>query len=178
MVLRIVGDDAGDERLERLVPAVLLGVQGAVALDDPAIVARSWGAQGERRRARRAVEDLAHGLQRGAQARAVVLGQAVEQRPDLGRGAGVERRVGRAAGGGERDDLPPRVVAGALAGKEALLFQAAEEPAEVAGVDLEGAPQVPGVGRLALAELVEDARLGERVGGARSPSRSAPMRAV
>ena len=37
--LQVVGDDAGDERLEADIPAVLLGVQRAVALDDPAVVA-------------------------------------------------------------------------------------------------------------------------------------------
>src|SRR5437660_682879 len=36
------GDDAGHERLEVLVPAVLLGVQRAVPLDHPAHVAGAW----------------------------------------------------------------------------------------------------------------------------------------
>jgi len=39
-VLDELADDAGDQALEFLVPAVLLGVQGSVPLDDPAIVAR------------------------------------------------------------------------------------------------------------------------------------------
>src|SRR5207237_1254404 len=40
-----VGNDAGDESLEALVPAVLLGVDRAVALDYPAQVAGPWLAQ-------------------------------------------------------------------------------------------------------------------------------------
>src|SRR6185503_1010684 len=34
-----VGDDAGDESFERLAPAELLGIERAVAADDPAVVA-------------------------------------------------------------------------------------------------------------------------------------------
>jgi hypothetical protein len=51
-VLGVVGDDPGDERLERLVPAVLLRVERAVALDDPAEVPRTGWPEDERSAAR------------------------------------------------------------------------------------------------------------------------------
>ena len=64
---------------------------------------------------------------------------------------------------GEADALAAGVVGRALAGDQAVALQAREQAAEEAGVDVHLAAQVGHLGDLALAELVEDARLGQRV---------------
>src|SRR4029077_11652187 len=78
-----LGGDGGDQRLELLVPAVLLEVQRAVALDDPAHVP---GAVGPKRHLRRAAPgregraDRAHRLEQRPPTRVIELG---EHGPDL-----------------------------------------------------------------------------------------------
>ena len=83
----------------------------------------------------------------------------------LGRSA-VELGEGGGAVLGEADALAAGVVGRALAGDEAVALQPGEQAAEEAGVDVHLAAQVGDLGDLALAELVEHARLGQRVGRA------------
>ena len=64
------------------------------------------------------------------------------------------------------------------AGDKAVSLKPRENAAEEAGVEVEVAAQLGDVGGVALSELEEHPRLGQRVGRARSPSPRTPMRAV
>lgn len=64
----------------------------------------------------------------------------------------------------EAHALAAPVVRRALAGDQALVLEASEDAAEVAGVEVERAAQVGDVD-LAVAEVVQDAGVGERVLG-------------
>ena len=107
-----------------------------------------------------------HGVHRGDEALLVVLGQRIEDGADLVGRSAVELGEGGRPFLGEADALAAGVVGRALAGDEAVALQAGEQAAEEAGVDVHLAAQVGDLGDLALAELVEHARLGQRVGRA------------
>ena len=162
VVAGVVGDHARHEGLEARVPAVL-GVERAVALDDPAVVAGLGRAEHERGGAGHVLEDLAHRRHRVEEPAAVGVAEPVEEGADLRGGARVEGLVGDAAGVRELEALAPAVVGRALAGDEALLLDPREQTAQVAAVEVEDAPQVGGVDASAAAELEQHARLGERV---------------
>ena len=106
------------------------------------------------------------GGHRGHEALLVVLGQRIEDGADLVGGAAVELGEGGRALRGEADALPAGVVGRALASDQAVAVQPGEQAAEEAGVDVDLAAQVGDLGHLALTELVEHARLGQRVGRA------------
>jgi hypothetical protein len=89
--------------------------------------------------------------------------QLVEQRGDLGTGPLVEHRVRRAPGRRQPDDLPPRVGARALPADQPVGLEAAQDPAQVSGVDIQFAPQPGHLHRVPLRQLEDDPRLGERV---------------
>ena len=135
-------------------------------LDDPAEVAGAGASQDEAGGRRAVGEDLVDGGHRGDEALLVVLGQRIEDGADLVGGAAVELGEGRGALRGEADALPAGVVGRALAGDQAVALQPGEQAAEEAGVDVHLAAQVGDLGHVALTELVEHARLGQRVGRA------------
>jgi hypothetical protein len=95
-LLDVVGHDPCDERLEALVPSVLLRVEGAVALDDPAEVAGAWASQDEGAGRWSLGEHVVDGVHRGDKALLVVLGQRIEDGGDLVGGAAVELGEGLA----------------------------------------------------------------------------------
>ena len=106
------------------------------------------------------------GVHRGDEALLVVLGQRVEDGADLVGRATVELREGGGAVLGEADAPAAGVVGRPLLRDQAVALQPGEQAAEEARVDVELAAQVGDLGHLAPAELVEHARLGQRVGGA------------
>jgi two-component system cell cycle response regulator len=166
VVARVLGHDLRDERLEALVPAVLLRIEPAVSLDDPAEVAGTRRAQDDCARRGRTVEHLPHDVHGADEAPLLVVGEDVEDGADLVGRPAVELGEGGRPLLGEADPLAAGVVGRALAGDQAVALQSREQAAEKAGVDVHLAAQVGDLGDLALAELVEHARLGQRVGRA------------
>jgi hypothetical protein len=73
------------------------------------------------------------------------------------------------AGGREAQDLPPRVAIRALALHEPGVVEARQQPAQLAGVHVEPAPQVGDLGRLRPPELEQHARVREGVRRAVQP---------
>ena len=134
-----------------------------MALDDPAEVAGARAPQDEAGGRRGLREHVADGVHRRDEALLVVLGQRIEDGADLVGRSAVELGEGGGALLGEADALAAGVVGRALAGDQAVALQPGEQAAEEAGVDVHLAAQVGDLGDLALAELVEHARLGQRV---------------
>src|SRR5260221_8577037 len=137
-------DDPGDEALELLVPPVLLGVEGAVALHDPAVVARSRRAQDVRAACRclRLAQEALHRPHGPHETLLVGNGQARELRADVVARPTVERAEHAPALLREPELRPPGV-----GGRRAPLDQAAalergEDPAEIAGAEPELADEL------------------------------------
>ena len=86
---------------------------------------------------------------------------AVEQGADLPDGPDVQLGRGGAPAGGETDLLAARVAVGPGAGDQAVGLEPGQHPAEVAGVDVEDAPQVRDGRDLTLRQLEQQPRLGE-----------------
>ena len=105
-------------------------------------------------------------------------GQRGEQRADLAARALVERREGLAAGGREGEQQVPGVVLRAQRLHQAALLEAAQQAAQVAGVEIELARQLGRGGAAAVREFPQQARLGERELVSSKPSCSTPMRRV
>ena len=160
-----VGGDARDQRLEAHVPAVFLGIERAVALDDPADVAGARRPQQPGEASRDAVAeqrlDLGHGARAGSAARLSASGAS--RRCDVGRALRSSGAKARLPGGGEAEVEMARVVARALGADQLGVLQRAQQPAQVAGIEIEVARQLGGrCVRLAMRELPEQARLGQR----------------
>ena len=77
----------------------------------------------------------------------------------------VEWREGLAALGGDRDQALSRIVRCRLAGDEAVLGEAPQDAAEIAGVEPEVGGERSRGDRLTMCKLPEDARLGHRESG-------------
>ena len=94
-----VGADARDQRLEARVPAVLVGVEAAVALDDPADVAGLRRPQQPGRGAARPLAEERFDRRGGLdEAPLLAVGQGGEQRRGVGlalRGRAARTRAGR-----------------------------------------------------------------------------------
>jgi len=159
----VVRDDARDERLERLVPAVFLRVERAVAADHPAEVTGRGCAEDDGRRPRRAAEDAANDVHRGDEPPLLLLDQTGEQGARLGHRPLVEQPERPPPPRCQRDDLAPRVVRRTLARHEAAVREPGEDPAEVAAVDVEPAAELADLHPLDLTELEQHPRLRERI---------------
>ena len=139
-LLDVVGDDAGDERLEARVPAVLARVQLAVALDDPAVVAGVRRTEDVGRLAvgvgRFAIAEQAADRDIASRSRALVrLVERVEQARDVVAREAVEGAEGFPAVGGEGDVAVPGVVRRARAADESAPLEPLQEAAEVSRIE-------------------------------------------
>ena len=123
------------EALEALVPAVLAGVEDAVALDEPAEVA---GLAAADRRRPVALDRSAQPAHR--RDRALGVGERVEQLRDLVPRAFVQALERLRAVGRELDLLATGVAGEASRCEQALLLEALYEPAQLSGVDRQRRP--------------------------------------
>jgi hypothetical protein len=89
---------------------------------------------------------------------------------DLVARAGVEHRKGLAAPGGQRQQRAARVLRREPGPDQAAPAQRLQQAAEVAHVEVELRRQLAGARAAAPAELVDQPRLGQRVGGAEQPA--------
>ena len=140
-----------------------------MARDHPAELAGLRRAERELAGARGLIPGVLERVHGGEDAALVGVGEALEQLADLGLGALVEllERLGTFVG--QLDVLAAAVVLGPLAGHESAGLEAREQAAQVAGVEVERRAQVGDRGHVALAQLVQHARLRQRVGGAEQP---------
>ena len=162
-VVYVIGDDPGHERLERLVPAELLRVQRPVPLHHPAHVARLGRPQqvpARLRGLRQHVGDHVHGVQQPAPVIVVHRGQHV---PGPRGRPGVQARHHRTPVFRQRDDLAAPVGRRAPPGDEAAGGESGQDAAQVPRVDVDRAPQIGHLAGVALRQLEQDPRLGERV---------------
>src|SRR5690606_32261778 len=157
-VLDVLGDDPGDQRLELLVPAVLLGVELAVALHDPPEIAGPQIAELDPRPRAVAGEQPLDRPHRPDQPVLAGSGQPAQQGGDIVAGAGVEVAERVPAGRGQPDDLPPGVGGVAFADDEAVGLEPGQDPAEVAGVETQPGAKVGDPDAAGLGELEEDPR--------------------
>src|SRR5262245_14238421 len=158
-----VGDDARDERFERRIPSELLRVHGAVALDHPAEIARARGTEHDDPGEVPGVEDLLERGHRGDRSTLFVLPEPSQENANLLGRAVVQLAERRPALVRQSDRLSASVLVGTLAGYEAPGFEPTEDPAEVAGVDVERCPKFAHLRLVPLGELEHDASLGEGV---------------
>jgi hypothetical protein len=165
----VVGDDLCHQGLEGRVPAVPGRVQGAVPLHHPAQVAGHGRPEHERGGRWRRADDLPDAGHGRGQAPPAVRGEAGEQGADLGARPGVEVRLGGPAGAGQADDLTPPVERGAGPGHQPVGLEPGQQPAQVAGIDVEPPAQVSGLGLPVPRQLEQDPGFGERVGRVQQP---------
>ena len=90
------------------------------------------------------------------------LGEPAEHRADLPFGPRFERLEGLAAARGDRQEALPGVVRRDVLADQPALVKAAQDAAEIAGVEAEIAADVGRGGAVALLDLVEHARFGQR----------------
>jgi len=107
-----------------------------------------------------------HGAHRADQARAIGRGKLPQHRGNLGARAPVEKREGLAPPYREREQPGARVLARALGAHQAAPAEPCEHAAEVARVQVELRAQLGGGTAPATAELVDEPRLGQRIGAA------------
>ena len=119
--------DVRHQRLKTCVPAVFLGIERAVARNDPADVAGARRAQHGggvyRLGAAEQVLDARHGRE---QLMLLGVGEPSEQGADLVARALVQRGEGAAPGSAQAQQALPRVVAGTRGAHQALVFQAGQ----------------------------------------------------
>src|SRR2546430_4143085 len=139
-----VRHDLGDERLELLVVAVFLGIHGTVPVHHPAQVARLWRTEqeGGLGRGLRAVPPQPpRGLHRAHHPRLRGGGQAAEHRSHLVVRARVERREDLPSLRREGEVALPTVGRGAGLEDEPAPLEAAQDAAQVAGIEPQIAAQ-------------------------------------
>lgn len=163
-----VGDDACDERLEAFVPAELVGIEHAVAPDDPAEVAGLVRTEKVRGRGSGRVsiggavaQDAGNGFHGGDETALGRVAQGLEECGDVVGGAAVEDCVASSAVGRQADAGTAGVVGRALSGDEPAPAEVGQDAAQVSGVEVELAGEVGGAHGVAVGELVEDADGGE-----------------
>ncbi len=162
-MLHELADRASGQRLDVRVPAVLGGVQRAMPLDDPAVVAGLGLAQDGRRRRWRVAEKLANGGHRRHEAALLALAEPADHLADLLGRAAVEHRELGPAQIGELHQLPTGVAGRAPAGDQSLRLEAREHAAEVPRVDTERATHLSHLTLVDLGELEQHPSLGQRV---------------
>ena len=164
-VLGVVRDDPGHQGLVRLVPAELLRVHRPVPLDHPAHVTRARRPEQVAARPRRPGEGLGDRVHRLEQPAPVAIAEAGQHVAGLVGRPGVEPRHDIAAAAGQLDDLPPSVGGRTLPGDQLVRLEPGQDPAQVARVDVDRAAQVGDLAGVALRQLEQQPRLGERVRG-------------
>ena len=149
-----------DQGLEAVVECVLVGVQRAMAGNDPAYVAGPVLAQqpGRRPRARQQCLDTLHG---GDQIGLRGFRQSSQQSTHFRAGTCVERRKRVGAGRRQGQQVLPTIRARGAPGQQAVAFERLQHAAEVARVHLQVAAQFRGGWLGAMGQLVEHPRLGE-----------------
>ena len=95
----------------------------------------------------------------------LAVGQAGEQRGDFGLALAVERCEGAPAGAREAEVEMACVARRAFAADQLLLLQRAQQAAEIPGVEVEIARELDGGRAVAVGELPEEARFGQREAG-------------
>ncbi len=95
--------------------------------------------------------------------------QPIEQRAHLVGRTLVEVARRLAPGVGQRHDLPAAVGGGPGAGEQSGRLELAEQPAEVARVEVERPPQVDHLGRIGLRDLEDHPSFGQAVRGVQQP---------
>ena len=171
--LQVLGDDPGDERLEARVEAVLGRVQrrrgaGSPSRSRPRAVRAGRTSAG----ARPAVPGVLERLHGGQHAPLVGVREALEQLRGSPRSSERRARSNTAAPAAVRLTSWRRASVSRLpAGDEPVGLEAGEQPAQVAGVEVERAAEVGDRRHRPLPELVQHARLGERV---RRPEQAGP----
>ena len=168
-VVEEVGADARDQRLELGVVAPLARVERAVAMDDPAHVARLVRRAADTaprvgRAARRAEQPLRSSPIASTSRALVRVGQPAEQRRRPRRGRALRAARTRRGPSRVRRSRLWRAVGRTTASRpiRPLRFEAAQDAAQIAGVEPEIAAEVGGGRRLAVGQLVEHAQLGQR----------------
>jgi hypothetical protein len=164
-VLAVVGDDPRHQRLERLIPAVLLGVDHAMPADYPAEVADSQRTQHNPALAPRVAEHITDSRHRVEQSPLFLTGKPFEHCLELACRTLVESLVRRTPGSGEPDHLSPRIRRRTTTDDQAVGFIPAKDAAEISRIKPE--PSAQGCDRdlLPLGEFEDHPGLGERVGG-------------
>jgi hypothetical protein len=109
VVLAVIGHDPRHQRLERLIPAVLLRVDRAMPADDPAEVADSQRTQDDPALAPRVAEHITDSRHRVEQPPLLLTGKPFEHCLDLTCRTLVESLVHRTPGSGEPDHLSPGI---------------------------------------------------------------------
>jgi hypothetical protein len=150
---------------------VRLLVELAVALHHPAQFAGQRRAQRHQRRPLRlgSRQQSCDRIHRAEQPLPLDVAQASEQHGYLVGRPPIEVAPDLAAGVGEGDQLPPRIGRGALADDQSGVLELREDPAEVAGVEPEVAPQRGHLGPIALRQLEDHPGLGQRVRRVQQP---------
>ena len=160
-----VGGDARHQRFEVHVPAVFLRIQRTVARDHPSDVARAVRSQQVRRACSalgRVVEQASDEAERLQQLLLLRLGQRVQQCRNLASRAGIQRRESTPTGGREAQVQMARIVLRASALHQAALLEAAQQAAQIAGIEIECTREL-GRGRgLAMRKLPQQPRFGQR----------------
>ncbi len=138
-----------------------------MAADHPADVAALRRAQqpGRGRGSALGVEQLLDRPHRREELLPIGVGERREQGGDAFLAVPVERGEGALAGGGEAQVQVPGIVFGADALDQLAFLQAAQQPAEVAGVEAEVAGELGGGGPVAMREFPEQARFGQAEAG-------------
>ena len=154
--------DVRHQRLEAHVPAVLLRIQRAVARHHPADVAGAVRAQHEGAGLGARAEQRFDARHRRQQLLLLRVAQRGEQGRHLVLRAAVQRREGAPAGGADRQPHLARVGRRAAGLDQPALLEAAQQPAQVAGVEVERARQFGGGGVAAVRQFPQQARFGQR----------------
>lgn len=155
-------DDSGYERLEALIPAILLGVAYALAVDDPAHVADAMGPQEEAPLAWGLFrEDAFDGLHGAEEVEASRMGQAIENGGGLLFGESVEFLEGRFAACGQGKFGEAAILLRGFSFQQSLFFEFGQQAAQISGVEAEFFGDFAGFGCASRGEFVQDACLGQ-----------------
>src|SRR5262245_2421880 len=164
-VVHELGHDLGDESLEALVPAVLLRVEGAMTVHDPAHVARLMGAKDVGRLPLGpGAEDALDRVHRLHQPDLLRDGEGGDDLPDLLMGPPLERGERGLAPRGEAKVALAAVGLRPCPADQAALLEALEDAAQIARVEAELAAQPRCRGPVLVRQLIEHAHLAQREG--------------
>lgn len=157
------GDDFGDIGFHLVIETVFLRIERAVAIDDPAHVAGAMRAQ-DKSRCRLAfpAEQLGDDPHRCHETRLLAIGERRQQRADRRLRGAVERFERVAALRGQRDHRLPAVLRRLAAQDQALPLEVAQDPRQIAGVEIEFAAEPRGGRAVALRHRLEYPALGQR----------------
>src|SRR5260370_11483103 len=163
--------DPRDQCLESRPEAIFRGIEDAVAVDDPADVARLVRAEdvGEFGLFASHAEQAFNPLQRGNQLRLVGSRQRAQKRGDLVARPRVYRREHLAAAVGQGKDDLSAIALRRMLGDDTLGREALQHAAQVTRIQTEPLRQFGCCGVLALRKLVKDPTFGQRQRTAEQP---------